>query len=47
MKWTARGCKRLLDYTGPPPPPEMADDDVAWVDVVLRAAGLRSPVAGV
>lgn len=36
--------ERLLDYAGPPPPPELAPDDLAWVDATLRAAGLRGGV---
>jgi hypothetical protein len=36
------GYERLLDYTGPPPPPELSDQDAAWVDDVLRAAGFRN-----
>lgn len=36
------GYERLLDYAGPPPPPELAEDDAAWVDEVLRTAGLRA-----
>lgn len=37
------GYERLLDYAGPPPPPELDEDDAAWVDEVLRTAGLRNP----
>jgi hypothetical protein len=33
--------ERLLDYSGAPPPPDLSDEDGAWVDGVLRAAGLR------
>jgi hypothetical protein len=36
------GYERLLDYTSPPPPPEFSAADAAWVDEVLRTAGLRS-----
>ncbi len=35
------GYERLLDYTAPPPPPELSAEDAAWVDEVLRAAGYR------
>ncbi|MFQ5342860.1 MAG: DUF4058 family protein [Anaerolineae bacterium] len=37
------GYERLLDYAGPPPPPELTEDDAAWLDEVLRTAGLRAP----
>jgi hypothetical protein len=36
------GYERLLDYSGPPPPPELSDQEAAWVDDVLRAAGFRT-----
>jgi hypothetical protein len=35
------GYERLLDYSSPPPPPELSADDAAWVDEALRAAGYR------
>ena len=35
------GYERLLDYSGPPPPPELDEQDAAWVVETLRAAGLR------
>lgn len=35
------GYERLLDYTIPPPPPELTPADAAWVDTTLRAANLR------
>lgn len=35
------GYERLLDYAGPPPPPELNEDDSAWVDEILQDAGLR------
>lgn len=36
------GYERLLDYAGPLPPPELDEDEAAWVDEVLRTAGLRN-----
>lgn len=30
-----------IDYREPPPPPELAPDDAAWLDAHLRAKGLR------
>ncbi|GIV99059.1 DUF4058 family protein [Roseiflexus sp.] len=30
-----------IDYTQPPPPPDLAPDDAAWLDAHLRALGLR------
>lgn len=36
---------RLVDYTVPPDPP-LNDDDGAWADALLRAAGLRAAAAG-
>ncbi len=38
------GYERLLDYTQPPPPPELSPEDRAWVDETLRA--VRQPPAG-
>ena len=35
------GYERLLDYPDPPPPPPLNNEDAAWVDDCLRAAGLR------
>jgi hypothetical protein len=35
------GYERLLDYGGPPPPPDLSEEDAAWVDGILGAAGLR------
>ncbi|MGH2351102.1 MAG: DUF4058 family protein [Chloroflexota bacterium] len=35
------GYERLLDYAGPPPPPDLDDGDGASVAGVLLAAGLR------
>ncbi|MBS1254173.1 MAG: hypothetical protein MAG451_03230 [Anaerolineales bacterium] len=35
------GYEHLLDYSGPPPGPELDDNDAAWVAETLRAAGLR------
>ncbi len=32
---------RRIDYTAPPDPP-LNDDDAAWADALLRAAGLRA-----
>jgi hypothetical protein len=37
------GYDRLLDYTLPPPPPDLPPDDTAWVAEQLRVAGLRQP----
>lgn len=34
--------ERLLDYTAPPPPPELSEDELQWVEERLRAAGFRS-----
>jgi hypothetical protein len=39
------GYERLLDYSGPPPPPELSEEDAAWVDEILRAASLREKAA--
>jgi hypothetical protein len=36
------GYERLLDYASPPPPPELSAEDAAWVDELLRAAGLHN-----
>lgn len=36
------GYERLLDYAGPPPPPDLSEEDAAWVNETLRAAGWRS-----
>lgn len=33
--------ERLLDYAGPPPPPDLSPEDLAWAGSVLCAAGLR------
>lgn len=38
------GYERLLDYSGPPPPPDLNAEDAAWVDEVLRSAGWREAV---
>lgn len=35
------GYERLLDYTAPPPPPELSAEDTAWVDEILCAASYR------
>ncbi|MFQ5874842.1 MAG: DUF4058 family protein [Dehalococcoidia bacterium] len=35
------GYERMLDYSGPPSPPPLSDDDAAWIADLLRAAGLR------
>ena len=35
------GYERLLDYTGPPPPPDLSETDTAWVDNLLHTAGFR------
>jgi hypothetical protein len=34
------GYERLLDYAGPPPAPELSDEEAVWATQVLRAAGL-------
>ena len=34
--------ERLLDYAGPPPPPELGDADAAWVDETLHAVSARN-----
>lgn len=31
-----------IDYRQPPPPPDLAPDDAAWLDAHLRARGLRT-----
>lgn len=31
------GYERLLDYSGPPPPPELDEEDAAWVAETLGA----------
>lgn len=33
--------ERLLDYASPPPPPPLDEADAAWLDDLLRNAGLR------
>lgn len=33
--------ERRIDYTAAPPPPDLADDDAAWLDGRLRERGLR------
>lgn len=35
------GYERLLDYSGPPPPPELSEADLAWVNETLQDVGLR------
>lgn len=35
------GYEQLLDYTQPPPPPELSSEDAAWVEEVLHQAGVR------
>jgi len=35
------GYERLLDYSGPPPPPDLSEEDATWVAETLRAAELR------
>jgi hypothetical protein len=35
------GYERLIDYTQPPPLPELSESDAAWVDERLHAAGMR------
>lgn len=39
------GYERLLDYSGPPPPPDLSDEDAAWVEEILCSAGLREKTA--
>jgi hypothetical protein len=36
------GYERLIDYTQPPPMPELSEADTTWVDERLHAAGMRS-----
>ena len=36
------GYERLLDYSGPPPPPDLDEQEVGWIDLTLRTAGFRS-----
>lgn len=33
--------ERLLDYAGPPPPPNLSPEDLAWANSILDAAGLH------
>lgn len=33
--------ERRIDYTTPPPPPELSAEQTAWLDDLLRAAALR------
>ncbi len=33
--------ERLLDYAGPPPPPELTSQELTWLDATLWTAGLR------
>ena len=40
------GYERLLDYSGPLPPPELDENDTTWVAETLCAAGLRDAPAG-
>jgi hypothetical protein len=35
------GYERLIDYTIPPPPPELSTGEAAWLDGTLRAGGWR------
>jgi hypothetical protein len=35
------GYERLLDYSGPLPPPDLPPADAAWVDNTLHSAGFR------
>lgn len=39
--FTLVGYERLLPYHEAPPPPELAPDELVWVDERLREAGLR------
>lgn len=36
------GYERLLDYSGPPPSPELSAVDTTWMEEVLQAAGYRA-----
>jgi hypothetical protein len=36
------GYERLLDYSSPPPSPDLEDEDAAWVAEILHAAGLTT-----
>lgn len=35
------GYEQLLEYTQPPPPPELNAEDMAWVEGVLHQAGVQ------
>jgi hypothetical protein len=39
------GYERLLDYGQAPPPPELSDEDTAWLEVRLKKAGRRAAVS--
>lgn len=39
--FTLVGYERLLDYSGPPSPPQLRQTDAAWVDEVLKEAKRR------
>jgi hypothetical protein len=38
--------ERLLDYSGPPPLPDLSAEDAAWVAATLSTAGLRGMPSG-
>jgi hypothetical protein len=40
------GYERLLDYTNPPPPPDLSEADTIWVNTLLRTAGFRNTSEG-
>lgn len=40
------GYEHLLDYDGPPPPPELEEADASWVNDILEEAGLHQSSAG-
>jgi hypothetical protein len=39
--YAGAGYERRIDYRDEPPPPPLAPDDLAWLDVHLRECGLR------
>jgi hypothetical protein len=39
--YTSARYNLQIDYRQPPPPPDLTEDDAAWLDAHLRACGLR------